>query len=56
LQPGLMIVRINKKPTANREEFNAIVSKLKQGDDVVFEVMDPRRPSDGISYVGGTLQ
>ncbi|MGB8260566.1 MAG: Do family serine endopeptidase [Terracidiphilus sp.] len=56
LQPGLVITRINKQPTATRDQFNEIVSKLKTGDDVVFEVMDPRRPNDGINVVGGTLQ
>jgi serine protease Do len=56
LEPGLVIVRINKQPTGTRQEFNAVVSKLKNGDDVVFEVVDPNHPNDGISYVGGTLQ
>jgi serine protease Do len=56
LEPGLVITRINKQPTGNREQFNAVVSKLKTGDDVVFEVMDPRHPDQGINYVGGTLQ
>jgi len=55
LEPGLVIVRINKQPTSAKAQFDAIVSKLKTGDDVVFEVMDPRRPGDGINYVGGTL-
>jgi len=26
------------------------------GDDVVFEVVDPRHPDNGINYIGGTLQ
>jgi serine protease Do len=56
LEPGLVITRINKQPTGTKEQFDAVVSKLKTGDDVVFEVMDPRRPGDGINYVGGTLQ
>jgi serine protease Do len=56
LQPGLVITRINKQSTGSRDEFNAIVSKLKTGDDVVFEVMNPQRPQDGINYIGGTLQ
>ncbi len=56
LEPGLVIVRVNKQPTGTREQFQAVVSKLKSGDDVVFEVMDPRRPGDGINYLGGTLQ
>ena len=56
LEPGLVIIRINKQPTANKDQFDAVVSKLKTGDDVVFEVIDPRRPNDGINYIGGTLQ
>lgn len=56
IEPGLVIIRINKQPTGNRDQFNAVVSKLKTGDDVVFEVIDPRRPNDGINYLGGTLQ
>jgi serine protease Do len=55
LQPGLVITHVNKQPTANREQFNAVVSKLKTGDDVVFEIMDPRHPEQGINVVGGTL-
>jgi serine protease Do len=56
LEPGLVIIRINKQPTGTREQFNAIVSKLKSGDDVVFEVVDPRRSGNGINYLGGTLE
>jgi serine protease Do len=56
LQPGLVIIRVNKQPTGTKEQFNAVVSKLKNGDDLVFEIMDPRHPSDGVSLVGGTLQ
>jgi serine protease Do len=56
LEPGLVITRINKQAAGTREQFDAVVSKLKIGDDVVFEVMDPRRPNDGINYVGGTLE
>ncbi len=56
LQPGLVIIRINKQPTGTKEEYDAAVGKLKTGDDVVFEVMDPRQPGGGINYIGGTLQ
>jgi serine protease Do len=56
LEPGLMITRINKQPTGTKEQYDAVVGKLKTGDDVVFEIIDPRRPNDGINYVGGTLQ
>jgi serine protease Do len=56
LEPGLVITRINKQPTGTREQFNAVVSKLKTGDDVVFEIMDPRHPDDGVNLIGGTLE
>jgi len=56
IEPGLVIVRINKQSTSTKAQYDAVVSKLKNGDDVVFEVMDPRRPGDGINYIGGTLQ
>jgi serine protease Do len=56
LEPGLVIIRINRQPTATKDQYDAIVSKLKAGDDVVFEVVDPRRPGNGINYLGGTLE
>jgi serine protease Do len=56
LEPGLVITHINKQATGTQDQFDAVVSKLKTGDDVVFEVMDPRHPDNGINYVGGTLQ
>jgi serine protease Do len=55
LEPGLVIIRINKKATGTKDQFDAVVKSLKQGDDVVFEVMDPRHPENGINYIGGTL-
>jgi serine protease Do len=56
LQPGLVIVRINKQSTATKSQFDAVVGKLKAGDDVVFEVIDPRQPDAGLNYLGGTLE
>jgi serine protease Do len=56
LSPGLIITRINKQPTGTKEQFDAVVSKLKNGDDVVFEVVDPRHPESGTNYLGGTLE
>jgi len=55
LEPGLVIVRINKKATGTKDQFDAVAKGLKSGDDVVFEVMDPRHPENGINYIGGTL-
>ncbi len=55
LEPGLVITHVNRQPTANKDQFDAVVSKLKTGDDVVFEVIDPQHPELGINYIGGTL-
>jgi serine protease Do len=55
LEPGLLIVRINRQPVATKDQFDAAVGKLKSGDDVVFEVMDPRHPEAGINLLAGTL-
>jgi serine protease Do len=55
LEPGLVITHVNRQPTPNKDQFDAVVSKLKSGDDVVFEVVDPRHPEQGINYIGGTL-
>jgi serine protease Do len=55
LEPSLVIVRINKHPTGTKDQFDAVVKNLKTGDDVVFEVMDPHHPENGINYIGGTL-
>jgi len=55
LEPGLVIVRINKKPTGTKDQFDAVAKSLKPGDDVVFEVIYPRHPENGINYIGGTL-
>jgi serine protease Do len=55
LEPGLVITRINKQPTATKDQFDKVVEGLKSGQDVVFEVMDPKRPNSGINFPGGTL-
>jgi serine protease Do len=56
LEPGLLITHINRLPTATKDQYDAVVNKLKTGDDVVFEVIDPRHPENGTSYLGGTLE
>jgi serine protease Do len=55
LEPGLVITRINKLPTTSKDQFDKVVEGLKSGQDVVFEVVNPKRPGDGISFPGGTL-
>ena len=56
LERGLVIIRINKQPTGTKDQYDAVVAKLKAGDDVVFEVVDPQHPGNGINYLGGTLE
>ena len=56
LEPGLVIIRIDKQPTATKDQYDAVIGKLKTGDDVVFEVVDPRHPGNGINYLGGKLE
>jgi serine protease Do len=56
LEPGQVITHVNKQPTGTRDQFEAIVSKLKVGDDVVFEIVDPKHPEAGVLYPGGVLQ
>jgi len=56
LEPGLVITHVNRQPTATKDQFDALVNKLKTGDDVVFEVIDPHHPEQGINLLGGTLQ
>jgi serine protease Do len=55
VEPGLVITRVNKQPTGSKEQFDAVVGKLKTGDDVVFEAIDPHHPELGIDIIGGTL-
>ena len=53
--PGLIIEAVNRKPIHNKAEYDAIVSSLKSGDDVVFEVAAPRGGSRSTTLTGGTL-
>ena len=55
VETGLVITRVNKQPTPTKAQFGAVVSKLKTGDDVVFEAIDPHHPELGIDIIGGTL-
>ena len=54
LGKGTLIVEINRQPVTDQSTYNAVVSRLKPGDDVVFVVRDPRQKSN--SFVGGTLR
>ncbi len=52
---GQVIIAINKQPIHNKQEYNAIIGKLKSGADLVFEIVDPRDPKSGGTLLGGTL-
>jgi serine protease Do len=55
LPQGVVITAINKQQINNKNDFNNIVSGLKSGQDVVFQVVDPRSNSGNGNLVGGTL-
>jgi len=53
---GTLILAINKHPITDEASYRAIVSGLKSGDDVVFEVRPTGEgASNSNSLVGGTL-
>jgi serine protease Do len=52
---GGVIVSVNRQPVHNVDEFKKIISGLKSGSDVAFEIVNPRARGTGSNYVGGTL-
>ena len=56
LTKGTVITAINRRPIPDEAAYRSIVSNLKSGDDVAFEVRGSSSPANaGPSYVGGTL-
>jgi serine protease Do len=55
LAEGSVIVSINRQPVRNVSDFRTIVAGLHSGEDVAFELVDPRQPNAGSRYSGGTL-
>ena len=55
LGQGAVITEINRHPVTDQASYNAIISGLKSGSDVVFVVRYPQAASAGNTYVGGTL-
>jgi serine protease Do len=53
--PGLVIEGINRKPIHNKAEFDAIVSGLHAGDDIVLQIASPDHPKE-TALTGGVLQ
>jgi len=52
---GAVIVSVNKQKVTNLTDFRAVISGLKSGQDVVFEIIDPRNPKSGSVFRAGTL-
>jgi serine protease Do len=53
---GMVITAINKQPVTDQASYQALVSKLKSGQDVVFVVQSSAaNSSGGPIFVGGTL-
>ncbi|HEY0797096.1 MAG TPA: trypsin-like peptidase domain-containing protein [Acidisarcina sp.] len=52
---GIVIVSVNRHRVNNKAEFDDVVSGLKSGQDVVFEIVDAQHPNEGSQYRGGTL-
>jgi len=50
-----VIVSVNKQKVSSLAEFRAAISGLKSGQDVVFELIDPRAPKSGSVFRAGTL-
>ncbi|MGC2696511.1 MAG: Do family serine endopeptidase [Candidatus Angelobacter sp.] len=55
LQPGLVIMKVNKQTVNNEEDFRKITSQLKSGQDVVFLVHSGRGANGGNAFISGTL-
>jgi serine protease Do len=52
---GGVIVSVNKQKVNSVAEFRSAISGLKSGQDVVFELIDPRAPKSGSVLRAGTL-
>jgi serine protease Do len=52
MQPGYIILKINRQPVNSEEDFRRITSQLKSGQDVVFLVRSGR---SGNTFISGTL-
>jgi serine protease Do len=55
VQPGMIILKVNKQPVNSEEDFRKITSQLKSGQDVVFLVHSGRGSNGGNIFLSGTL-
>ena len=54
MQPGMIILKVNRQAVNNEEDFRKVASQLKSGEDVVFLVRAGRGAS-GNTLLSGTL-
>jgi serine protease Do len=55
LQPGLIILKVNKQPVNSEEDFRKATTQLKSGQDIVFLVHSGRGANGGNAFISGTL-
>ena len=56
VQPGLVILQVNRQPVNSEDEFRKITSQLKSGQDVVFLARTGGRGANaGTLFLSGTL-
>ena len=55
LQPGMIILKVNKQPVNSEDDFRKATSQLKSGQDVVFLVRAGRGANGGNTFISGTL-
>ena len=55
LQPGMVILQVNRQPVNSEEDFRKITSQLKSGQDVVFLVRAGRGSNSQTQFLSGTL-
>ena len=55
MQPGFVILQVNRQPVNSEEDFRKITSQLKSGQDVAFLVRTGRGQNAGNIFLSGTL-
>jgi serine protease Do len=55
LQPGLIILKVNKQTVNTEDDFRKATAALKSGQDVVFLVHTGRGANGGNTFISGTL-
>ena len=55
LQPGLIILKVNKQTVNSEDDFRKATAALKSGQDVVFLVHTGRGANGGNTFISGTL-